>query len=167
MCMTESPAWIRKHIKFLSLFEMRYGEFLAARRKREINGQSDWSLREWAERERELRMLAPRADAAMEASGQGAWDDLPGLILSFDDWTGFSSDARDDKLQREILAQIPSQTAGLEMRLEEAEATARRWIRLPRLPSLRSSWLNHPWVVGIGVTVIGGGILVVIGALLD
>jgi hypothetical protein len=93
---------------------------------------------------------------------------------------------------------IPSQIAGLEVRLEDAEATeqeagmrlfgevfqqsqqrhrqaqepqedqaprsTRRSIGEPSEPD--RPWWENPWVVGTGVTVIGGGILAVIAALI-
>jgi hypothetical protein len=158
---------IDRHIEVLERFEQRYGEYLVARHNRGVEGSSDWSPREWAERERELRMLAPRADAAMVASGLDSWADLPGMILNFDGWTGFSSFATEDKLQREILAQIPSQIGGLRMRREEAEEAGRqkgRWLRKAfARPRSRWRWPHdpNPWLLGFSVTV-GGGLLVLI-----
>lgn len=158
---------IDRHIEVLERFEQRYGEYLVARHNRGAEGRSDWSSREWAERERELRTLAPRADAAMVASGLDPWADLPGMILNFEGWTGFSSFATEDKLQREILAQIPSQIEGLKMRREEAGERSRqkgRWLREAfARPRSRWRWLHdpNPWLLGFGVTV-GGGLIVLI-----
>jgi hypothetical protein len=159
--MGERAAQIRKHIEVLAEFEQKYGEYLVARHNRGVEDHSDWSSREWAERERELRTLAPRADAAMVASGLDPWADLPGMILNFDDWTGFSSFATEGKLQREILAQIPSQIEGLRMRLEEVEVRS-RWLKLPRLQRSGWGWVNHPWTITIVGTVIAGIILALV-----
>lgn len=117
---------IRKHLEVLADFGKKYGDYLMARHKREREGHSDWSSREWAEREWELRRLAPRAEAAIEASGVEGYAEMSSIILAFKDWVGFSIDARDDDLQHDILRLIPSQVAGLEMRLEEAISPARR-----------------------------------------
>jgi hypothetical protein len=160
--MDERAAQIRKHIEVLAEFEQKYGEYFVARHNRGVEEHySDWSSREWAERERELRTLAPRADAAMVASGLDPWADLPGMILNFDGWTGFSSFATEDNLQREILAQIPSQIEGLRMRLEEVEAESRR-LKLPKLQRSDWGWVNHPWTITIVGTVIAGIILALI-----
>lgn len=153
---------IDRHIEVLERFEQRYGEYLVARHNRGVEGSSDWSPREWAERERELRLLAPRADAAMVASGLDPWADLPGMILNFDGWTGFSSFATEDKLQREILAHIPSQIGGLRMRREEAEEASRqkgRWLRKAfSRPQSRWRWLHdpNPWALTIIGAVVAG-----------
>jgi hypothetical protein len=55
--MPDHPDVLRKHLEVLAVFGRKYGEYLMARRKREIEGQSDWSPHEWAEREWELRTL--------------------------------------------------------------------------------------------------------------
>lgn len=169
---------IRKHIDVLSEFEQLYGEYLVARQNRQLEGRHDWPRREWARRERQLRMLAPRADAAIEASGVSGLalygppaigepliaDDLASMIFHVED-RGFGVESRDDSLMRAILDRLPSQIAGLEMQLEKAEARRRQGVRLPSL-ALRWGWLNHPLVAGIAATVIGGGILAAIVALL-
>jgi hypothetical protein len=99
-------------------------------------------------------------------------------------------------LQRRILDMIPSQIAGLEVRLEEAEAAEeaaglrlfggvfeqsqhrhhqaqqRREERAEKKTGQQSTgensrpWWENPWIVGIGVTVIGGGVVTGIAALL-
>jgi hypothetical protein len=161
---------IDRHIEVLERFEQRYGEYLVARHNRVGEGRSDWSSREWAERERELRMLAPRADAAMVASGLDPWADLPGMILNFEGWTGFSSFATEDKLQREILAQIPSQIEGLRMRREEAEEASRqkgRWLRKAfARPRSRWRWLHdpNPWALTIIGAVVAGLVVLAVWA---
>jgi hypothetical protein len=163
--MLDTAMQIKRHIEVLENFEQRYGEFLVARRNKAEIPEVQWPNKEWAERERELRMLAPRADAAMEASGEGSWPDFSGTILAFTDWTGFASDATEDKLQWEILSQIPSQIGGLHMRLEEAEEAKRKKGR--RLLSAvsrhrpRWGWLRdpNPWLLYIG----GGVVTLVIG----
>ena len=181
--MADPPEQIRKHIQLLWDFEQKYGEFLVARHNRRVEDDPQWSRREWAERERALRMLAPRAEAAMEASGLGSWqqtwplalgggvksDDLSMLIFDFQN-TGFSIDASDDEMQRDILAKIPSQIAGLEMRLEKAEAERARAPRLFRdspLPRLFSRIAAlPPWIGFIAdlITVVGFTV-VAIGAI--
>jgi hypothetical protein len=177
--MPEMAMQIKRHVEVLELFEQRYGEYLVARNDRGVEGRSDWSSREWAERERELRMLAPRADAAIDASGVGGlalhWpmalgggvkaDDLASLIFEVQD-TGFGVETVDDELQQAILERIPSQIAGLEMRLEEAEEASREKGRKLRKalawPSSRWTWLHdpNPWVLYI----VGGVVAFVIGA---
>jgi len=62
---------IDQHIALLEEFEQKYGEFLVAEHNRRVESRSDWSSRQWAERVREIRRLAPRADAAIDASGVG------------------------------------------------------------------------------------------------
>src|ERR1700753_2985076 len=69
--MTETANEIRKHIEVLSEFEEKYGEYLVAYYDRQREGKQYWSNGEWSRRERELRMLAPRANAAIDASGVG------------------------------------------------------------------------------------------------
>ncbi|HEY5054479.1 MAG TPA: hypothetical protein VII45_13845 [Solirubrobacterales bacterium] len=155
----ESPQIIRRHVALLSDFGRKYSDFLVARRDREKQGHSDWSSRQWSERELEIRMLAPRAEAAIEASGVEGYAELSSVILAFKDWLGFSFDARDDDLQIEILRLIPSQVAGLEMRLEEAEArpAKSRW----RLPTLTGRIRHVPPVLGF-IADIGGTIAVIV-----
>lgn len=159
------------HIEVLERFELRYGEFLVARQNLRVEGKHHWPRREWAERERELRTLAPRADAAMVASGLDPWADLPGMILSFENWS-FSSDATDDELQREILAHIPSQIEGLRMRREEAEEARRQWGRRLReafaRPRSRWRWLHdpNPWALTIIGAVVAGLIVLAVWAVI-
>ncbi len=177
--MAESTDQIRRHIEVLSDFEQKYDEFLIARHNRREIPEVQWSNKEWAERERELRMLAPRAAAAMEASGVGTLalhyplalggglkaDDLPSLIFDFKDFAGFSADALDDEFQQAIQKRIPSQIAGLHMRLEEAKnREAKPNLKLPTL----TGRIRHvPPVIGF-IADIGGFVLVVgfIGRLL-
>jgi hypothetical protein len=121
--------------------------------------------------------------------GGGTVEDLPLLVFDYS-----SSGARRDSdglgLQRRILQQIPAQLGGLRMKLEEAESefhpddprsvvfgmgvsgsgaeehTSTRVNHKKRSRGSRWEWLNHPWIVGIGVTVIGGGILALVIALI-
>lgn len=161
---------IDRHIEVLERFEQRYREYLVARQNAGVEGPLDWSPREWAERERELRTLAPRADAAMVASGLDSWADLPGMILDFEGWTGFSSFANEDKLQREILAQIPSQIEALKMRREEADEASRQKGRRLReafaRPESRWQWLHdpNPWALTIIGAVVAGLIVLAVWA---
>jgi hypothetical protein len=174
---SDSPEQIRKHIEVLSTFEQKYGEFLAAVHDQWAGNGARWTPDVFAERKREIQMLATRADLAMKASGVGQFyithppamgggiksTDLPSQVFDFD--PGFMDDGME--IQRQILDRIPSQIVGLEMRAEEAEAKVRQPVKLPRPPSLGFGWINHPWVIGIGVTVIGGGILAAILALVN
>ena len=150
---------IRRHIEVLTEFEQRYGEYLVARNNRLLERRSDWSSRQWAERERELRMLAPRAEAAIEASGVEGYAEMSSVILAFKDWVGFGVDARDDDFQREILRLIPSQLAGLRMRQEELEEGRTR----PglRLPTLAGRIRHVPPLIGF-VADLGGCTVVVL-----
>jgi hypothetical protein len=158
----KSPEQIRRHIEVLSDFEQKYGEYLVAHHNRQIEGRSDWSSRQWAERERELRRLAPRAEAAIEASGVEGHAELSSLILEFKDWVGFTVDARDDDLQREILRLIPSQLAGLEMKLEEAErVNVPNWKR--RLPTVFGRVRHVPPLIGF-IADVGGTVAVIVFA---
>ena len=136
--MADTAMQIKRHIEVLEEFEQKYTEYLVARQHRQIEDRSEWSSGEWAERERELRVLAPRAEAAIGASGVEGYADLPSVILAFKDWVGFTVDARDDDLQREILRLIPSQMTGLQMRLEEAEEASREKGR-----GLRKAFADH------------------------
>lgn len=177
---------IDRYIALLEEFEQLYGEFLTERHNQAVTGERRWSGEEWAGRARRLRSLAPRAEAAMEASGLGAYelhwpqgigggvmsDDLSSLIFEFKDFAGFSVDARDDDLQMAILDRIPSQIEALRMRREEAEEASREKGR--RLRKVFSSsraerrWLHdpNPWVLGIGVglfvTIVGGIVVALI-----
>ena len=162
----------RQHIAALAEFEQKYGEFLVARQNRRVEGQHSWTNRAWFERKRELQMLAPRVEAAMEASGRGSWqkmwpmalgggvmsDDLSTLIIDFQD-PGFNFESTGEEMQWEILEGIPSQIAGLEMRLrgEWAEPEARETDRSPW-------WREHLifLILTIIGTVAGGAILIAI-----
>jgi hypothetical protein len=124
-------AWRRSeledHIATLEKFETLYGEFLVERRNRDHY----WSGEEWARRERELRMLAPQAEAAFVAAGAKRWDegpvriDLPARILNFRD----PGDGVDDEghwaIHGEIVTHIGS-LKGKVRRAEEREQEARR-----------------------------------------
>jgi hypothetical protein len=150
--MSETAKAIQKHIEILANFELKYGDRLA-------EGRSDWSMREW---ERELRMLAPRAEAAIEASGVEGYAEMSSVILAFEDWVGFRVDARNDDFQREILRLIPSQLAGLEMRLEEATSKPKGRTRghRRRLPSLFGRIRHVPPILGF-IADIGGAAVVI------
>lgn len=176
---TETTEQIRKHIAVLSKFETDYREFIQAlETDAKMGGRSGWSEAKYAERRRELLRDAVRADMAIKASGVGGLvfteppaigggvrsSDLPSQIFDFID-TGFYSDGMD--FQRALLERMPSQIAGLEVRLEEAEARRDRPVRLPKRPQFRWGWLNHPWVIGVGVTVIGGLIVAGVVALVS
>jgi len=180
---SENADQLRRHIEILSDFEQKYDEFLIARHNRRKIPEVQWSNEEWAARERELRMLAPRADAAMEASGVGTLalhyppalgaglkaDDLPSLIFDFKDFAGFSVDATDDEFQQAILDRIPSQLAGLEMKLEEAESAPQKVAATvaPTRTLRRWAWLNHPWTVAVGSGIILLILAAVVAALLQ
>src|SRR4051812_18899562 len=102
---------LEDHIKTLEEFETLYGEFLVERRSRERN----WSGEEWARRERELKELAPQAEAAMAAAGERRWDegpvriDLPARIFRFLD----AGDGIDDAEQWRILEGLPTNIGAL------------------------------------------------------
>lgn len=173
--MSESPEQIRKHIAALTEFEQKYSEYLAADRESRAKGSIHYSTREWRERDRDIRKLAPRADAAIEASGVGGLalygppavgspfiaDDLASLIFHVKP-SVFGDEAPDDDLRQDIADRLPTQIAGLEMRLEEAEAESGGSIRLPGRPTLRWGWINHPWTI----TVVGGIVAAVIAGLI-
>jgi hypothetical protein len=127
-------------------------------------------------------MLATRADRAIKASGVGQifiYDppamggrlkstDLPSQVFDFDRMA-FMDDGMD--VQREILNRIPSQLAGLELKLEEAVALGQEQLkrsspRVPRARFGRSDWVNHPWTITIVGTVIAGVIAGIILALI-
>lgn len=208
--MSNSPAQISKHLEVLSTFEQRYGEFLSALREEWEGGGKRWTDEETAKRKREIQMLATRADLAMKASGVGQIlilhppaaggglksGDLPSQVFDFD---GFAFGTDGMEIQKQILSRIPSQIAGLEVRLEEAEAAEkdagmrqfdevfeqsrqrsqaaqernedRAEEALGRQPAKGAPdhrpWWENPWIVGVGVTVIGGGILAGIAALVS
>jgi hypothetical protein len=91
-----------------------------------------------------------------------AWRATPkclSVILAFEDWVGFTVDARDDDLQREILRLIPSQLAGLHMRLEEVkEREAKPKLKLPTV----AGRIRHvPPLIGF-IADIGGFVVVVL-----
>lgn len=105
-------------IKTLEEFEARYREFLVERRSCE----RDWSGEEWARRERELKELAPQAEAAMRAAGEKRWDegpvriDLPARLLRFVD----GGDGIDDTQQWRILEKLPTNIGALKGKLRRA-----------------------------------------------
>jgi hypothetical protein len=109
---------LEDHIETLDVFETRYGEFLVERRNRD----HDWSGEEWARRERELKELAPQAEAAMVAAGARRWDegpvriDLPVRILRFGD----EGDGIDDSDQWRILEELPTHLGALKGKLKRA-----------------------------------------------
>lgn len=176
--MAESAEQIRRHIAALTEFEQKYSEYLAADRERRAKGSLHYSAREWRERDREIRKLAPRADAAIEASGVGGLalygppavgspfiaDDLASLIFYVKP-SVFGDEAPDDALRQDVADRLPTQIAGLEMRLEEAEA--REGSRGGRLLGVGAGirpgwgWLHdpNPWVLTIGGAVVAGVIL--------
>jgi hypothetical protein len=172
---SERPEQIRKHIAVLEDFEQKFGEFLVAEHNQRTEGRSDWSSRQWAERIREIRRLAPRADAAIDASGVGGlavhWppalggglkaDDLASMIFEVRP-SAFGDEQPDHDLRQAILERLPTQIEGLEMRLEEAEADSSGRIRLPSRPKLRWDWVNHPWTI----TIVGGIVAAVIAGLI-
>jgi hypothetical protein len=109
---------LEDHIKTLEEFETLYGEFLVERR----SGERDWSGEERARRERELKELAPQAEAAMAAAGQRRWDegpvriDLPARIFLFVD----QGDGIDDIEQWRILDRLPTNIGALKGKLRRA-----------------------------------------------
>jgi hypothetical protein len=174
---SESPEQIRKHIAALTEFELKYTEYLAADRESRTKGSLHYSAREWRERDREIRKLAPRADAAIEASGVGGLalygppavgspfiaDDLASLIFHVKP-SVFGDEAPDDHLRQDIADRLPTQIAGLEMALEEAEEreaggklrlSGRAW------PTLAGRIRHVPPVLGF-IADVGG--VVVVGA---
>jgi hypothetical protein len=191
--MAEDPKRLRNHIEVLTKFERDYREFIEALEAdfsapdanwgERFEG-SGWSKEKWNQRKRQLQMDSVRADLAVKASGVGALifteapvagggiraADLPSQIFDFIEVDAFRPD---DGLtfQRKLLERMPSQIAGLEVRLEEAESESRP-LHQTKAATRDSrnrnqfAWLNHPWVVGVGVTVIGGGILAAIIALI-
>lgn len=147
---------------------------------------SDLSSDDWARLTREVKMLATRADRAIKASGVAPLAgsaDLPTEAFDFDVNHGYHSDDGMN-IPRQLLERIPSQISGLEIKLEEAEAaekeasmrlfgevveesrdrhrqTQQRQDERAAMPPQEATerlrrWLQNPWVVGIGVTVIGG-----------
>lgn len=164
---------LEDHIKTLEEFESLYGEFLVERRNRE----RDWSGEEWARRERELKELAPQAEAAMVAAGEKRWDegpvriDLPSRILRFVD----EGDGIDDAGQWKILEGLPTNIGALKGKLRRApDMGLKDWddeaapVPAPApapaepRPEKASWWRDpNPWLLGFGVTV-GGGLIVLI-----
>jgi hypothetical protein len=173
----ESAYQFRKHIEVLSEFERKYGAFLDAAHKA-WEGEATWGKEEFAERQREIQKLAVRADLAMKASGvpqlyitypqaMGGGiksTDLPSQVFDFD--PGFADDGMG--IQRQIQGRIPSQIAGLEIRVEEAEARERKRAERPTLPKMPKiefegwGWVNHPWTITIVGTAVGGVIVAAI-----
>lgn len=162
---------IDKHISILEEFEQKYGEFLVAENDRRVEGMSAWSSRQWSERVRELRRLAPRADAAIDTSGVGGlavyWPPALGGGLKADDLTSlifevrpsaFGTEEPDHELRQQILDRLPGQIEGLKMRREETDEPKRR----KKVRPDRSAWWHepNPWVLGISVglfvTIVGG-----------
>ena len=218
--MSESPDRIRRHIENLTEFETKFGEYVAALEADYFAGEaagaigapddlgSDWSSEEYAKRKREIAELATKADLAMKASGVGQIKphhpaalggglragDLPSQVFDFVEFSDYNDDGL--TFQRKILERVPSQIAGLKVKLEEAEsaekedgmrlfgevfeesrdqhrqAQERRETQAARkaigsAPGSNRPWWENPWLVGIGVTVIGGlavlGILALLG----
>jgi hypothetical protein len=118
-------------------------------------------------------------------------DTLSAQVLDFED-PGFDFEDDGLDIPRQILDTLPVQISSLEMMLEEAEkrrptraerraakrqeypaspqepkkeATPQKLLEHPvgKTPDKGRPWHENPWVVGIGVTVIGG--LVVVGIL--
>lgn len=181
--MASPRADLEDHIATLDDFETRYSEFLLERRNRD----HDWSGEEWARRERELKELAPQAEAAMVAAGARRWDEgpvrieLPTRILRFVD----EGDGVNDTEQWQILEELPTHIGALKGKLKRAPSVPdmglRHWdaeterrdaealsTRAPApvapQPVGRSWWREpNPWVlyiVGGLFTVIVGGIVV-------
>jgi hypothetical protein len=169
---------LEDHIKTLEEFETLYGEFLVERRNRERN----WSGEERARRERELKELAPQAEAAMAAAGERRWDegpvriDLPARIFRFVD----EGDGIDDAQQWRILEGLPTNIGALKGKLRRVpDMGLKDWdAEAPPAPVLapapaepqseKASWWRdpNPWVLGLGVglfvTVVGGLIVALI-----
>ena len=224
--MSESPDRIRRHIENLTEFEAKFGKYVAALEADWFAAEavgavgapddlgSDWSSQEYAKRKREIAELATKADLAMKASGVGQINlhhppalggglragDLPSQVFDFVEFSDYNDDGL--TFQRKILERVPSQIAGLRVRLEEAEETEeeanlrafgemyeesrdrnrqaqerreqeqqekRAAKEAPPSPAVRTSeshrpWWENPWLVGIGVTVIGGLALLAIVA---
>jgi hypothetical protein len=173
----ETPDEIRKHIDALDTFERRFGTFIVAVHNDQIEDEPTWTRREYAERKRELQMLAPRAERAMRASGVEplavrdpmtgiTQSDLPSQLFDFIEFGDGLTEDDGLTLQRAILDRIPSQSEGLKMRLEEAEADGSPGWPRPRLRLPRWAWLRHPLIAaivgGIVATVIGGLIVAAI-----
>lgn len=176
--MGDSAAQIRKHLHALTSFEVEYREFISALEDYRRKGRERWSTAGFEKRRRAILTNSVRADHAIEASGVGGMifteppaagggvrsSDLPSQVFDFIEVNPLSDD---DGLsfQRALLDRMPSQIAGLEIRLEEAEARTRARQSIPKMPKARIGrwrWLNHPWTITIGGTVVGGIILAAI-----
>jgi hypothetical protein len=176
----ESAEQIRKHIETLSSFEIEYREFISALEDYRREGRERWPTEEFERRRRAIQTNSVRADRAIQASGVGGLifteppaigggvrsQDLPSQVLDFIEVNPLNGD---DGLsfQRALLDRMPSQIAGLEIRLEEAEGRERERAKrkLPKVPKLRIKqwgWVNHPWTITIVGTVAGGIILAAI-----
>jgi hypothetical protein len=170
---TDRKSELHDHIATLEHFESLYGEFLVERRGEEHN----WSTREWRQRERKLKELAPQAEAAMIAAGASRWDegpvrlDLPARILRFVDL----GDGIDDDEQWAILDELPTHIGALKGKLRNTGSTVpdmdlTDWrIVLADRPSLQSTpgpaqgpgWLSRLWQEpNLWVVTIGGGVVV-------
>jgi hypothetical protein len=183
----ENADQISKHIEVLSEFEQKYGAFLAAVNKEWAGNGKTWTDSEAAARKREIQMLAVRADRAMKASGVGQIfithppaigggiksTDLPSQVFDFDGF-GFGSDGME--IQRAILDRIPSQIAGLEMKLEEVKAKGTKPKAEARARQQADATAGHRWptvIIGrirhvppfIGLVADMGGFVVVVGFL--
>jgi hypothetical protein len=181
--MGESAEQIRRHIETLSSFEVEYHEFISALEDYRREGKERWPNEEFERRRRAIQTNSVRADRAIQASGVGGLvfteppaigggvrsSDLPSQVFDFIEVNPLSGD---DGLsfQRALLDRMPSQIAGLEIKLEEAEARERERAKrkLPKMPKIRIrrlGWVNHPWTITIVGTVVGGVILAgVLGA---
>jgi hypothetical protein len=177
---SEKPDWIKQYICVLEDFETRFGEWVVGLHSEYLEETPVWPRRERSERERELREMAPRAERAMDASGVGrikiSWppymqrsDAMVGDLLGVMFYNGPSGFESDDGLdvQRGILERVPSQIAGLRMKLEEAEeapmpetAPQQPRGRNPNPPSKEEGWIRkRATEIAVGV------IIVVLGAL--
>lgn len=90
--MGESADQIREHIAVLSEFEAEYAEFVAALVEAHDTGNERWSREEFARRKRAILMAAPRADAAVKASG------APYLVVTETPQAGRRSQVRRPRL---------------------------------------------------------------------
>jgi hypothetical protein len=153
---------LEDHIATLEKFESLYGAYLVERR----GGDHDWSGEERARRERELKELAPQAEAAMVAAGATRWDegpvriDLPHRILRFVDL----GDGEDDEEQWRILNELPTHIGALKGKLRHAddghgeadersrrgerwvEETNRRGHEIEARPAKEAEGAAHGWV---------------------
>lgn len=177
----ESADQIREHIRVLTEFEVEYREFISALEDFRRDGRERWSDAEYSRRRRKLQMDAVRADRAINASGVAGLvfteppamgsgvrsADLPSQIFDFiETGTGFEYDDGLD-FQRALLDRMPSQIAGLQMKLEDGEEAAPPNAVVSDEPKEaqkgRWVWLNHPWTVAIG----SGVFLLVLGLILS